>query len=173
LWNRARYEARDVDPVAHRLAEIPMNLERDPDRPRRSERELEAAPEPMRALGLGRRFPSGGEERVDRGIAILAAHEQVDVVERSLVESAVEPVEHVDALQRHRTDPARREDVYRLLHPREQQQIVDPGLRTHPRERCGGVSHERKTRGADEKSVHGGRNVGLPAEREERLGDER
>ena len=48
--NRPRDQCLTVDPVALRLSEAPVNLERDADGPRARQRHLEAASEPVRAL---------------------------------------------------------------------------------------------------------------------------
>jgi hypothetical protein len=69
----------------------------------------------VRAFRLRRSLPAGSLERANRRIAFGGGHEQVDVVERTLVERVVIAVDDVHTLERDGPDAACQEDVERLL----------------------------------------------------------
>ena len=66
-WNGTRVQSLLVDPVAHLLREVPVDLEIHGDRSRAAHRQVMAAADVVRPLGLGRRFPALSLERGDGG----------------------------------------------------------------------------------------------------------
>lgn len=117
-------ESLHVQAVPPLLDQVPVDLEVDADRTRAVQGNVVAAPGPSGPSVAAGDLPTGPvqgpEGRTDGG----RMEEQVDIVQRPLVEAAVEPVQRVGPLEQHRPDPLGGEEVQGFLEASQQEEVV-------------------------------------------------
>jgi hypothetical protein len=113
-----------IDVVAVLLYEVPVDLELHGDRTGALHRQVMATADVVGPAWLRRGSPTGLLQGVDRPRQLGGTHQQIHVVDRTLVEALVDPVEQIEPFEHQRRHSGPAQQVQGLLRAGKQQHVV-------------------------------------------------